>query len=172
MLLNGLDEVAGIKQALMRTCIEPCKTSSEDLNIELALLKIDTVKIRDLEFASRRRLQVLSILNYIVIVEIKSRYAVIALGMLGFLLNRYRPPVLIEFDDSESLGILDIIAEHRSASALLGIIYGSLKLKAEAVTCEDIVTQNHSYLIVADEFLAEDKCLCKSVGRRLNLIGQ
>ena len=40
------------------------------------------------------------------------------------------------------------------------------------MSCEDVVTKDHTYGVVADEFLADDKCLGKSVRAWLYSVGK
>ena len=51
-VLNGTDEVSGLKQGLVGSGIEPCRATAELLNLQTPFLEIDTVQIGDLELSA------------------------------------------------------------------------------------------------------------------------
>ncbi len=87
----------------MGSCVEPGKALSEKFHIQSSLFQIDPVQIGNFQLAAGGRLQILRILYDLIVVEIESGHAVVALRMLRLLLNRNSLSVGIEFHDSEPL---------------------------------------------------------------------
>ena len=103
------------------------------------------------------------------IVEIQACDAVVALGVLGLLLDRDSTAILVELNDTKALGVVDLIAKNRSPLCARGSVLEHL---LEAMPKEDVVAQNKRTRIAVDKLLAEDKGLCKAIWRRLNLVGK
>ena len=92
--------------------------------------------------------------------------------MLGLFFHAQHLAVLVKFHDAETLGVLHIVAEHSAAALGLCIGGGSLEDLGEAVAVEDVVAQDHGAAVVADELFAQNKGLCQTIGRGLDLILQ
>ena len=92
--------------------------------------------------------------------------------MFRFLFDRDGFTVVVEFYDTESLRIIYIVSEYSSAFAGFCILYSSLKSLLQSMSCENVITQHHGNCVIADEFLADDKCLRKSVRAWLYGIGK
>ena len=52
MLLHGFYEVGCLYKAFVCTGIQPCEALAQKLNVQLSLLKVDTVQVSDLKLAS------------------------------------------------------------------------------------------------------------------------
>ena len=172
VLFDRLDEIGRVHQGLMCPGVKPCESLSEQFHIQPSLLQIDPVQICDLQFPSRAGLKVLRVLNDLVIVEIKPRYAVVALRVGGLLLDGFRLAVLVERDNAETLRIIHVVAEYRSAGSRIRIPHCCHQALPETVSEEDVVTQDHAYIVTADEFFTDNECLRKSVRAWLHGIGQ
>ena len=172
MLLHGFYEVGCLYKAFVCTGIQPCEALAQKLNVQLSLLKVDTVQVCDLKLASCAWLQIFCVLYNLVVVEVETGYTVVAFGLFRFLFNGNRFSVLVEFHDAETLRIIYIVSENSGTFACFCIVYSSFQALFEAMSCENVVTKDHTYGVVADEFLADDKCLSKSVRAWLYSIGK
>ena len=103
----------------------------------------------------------------IVVVEVETGDAIVALGVLGLFFNADHMAVLVEFHDSEPLRIIDIVAEYSRSPAGFRVLNGCFQSLFQAVTCENIVSQDHSNTVISDKLFADDEGLSKSVGTRL-----
>ena len=84
--------------------------------------------------------------------------------MLRFFLDGEAVAVLVEFGHAVALGIIDIVAEDRGLPMLLGILYALLQETGEAAAIEDVVAQDETGTIIANEFFTNDEGLSQSVG--------
>ena len=100
-------------------------------------------------------------------IEIQSYNGIVALGMLGFLLDGETTTVGIELCHAVALGVVHVVAEHRGLTVLLGIDHALLQQRGEAGTMEDVIAQYQTGTVVADELLADDESLGQTVGRGL-----
>ena len=172
MLLHGLYEVGCLYKAFVCTGIQPCEALAQKLDVQLSLLKIDTVQVCDLKLASCAWLQVLCVLYNLVVVEVETGDTVVALWLFRFLFNGNCFSVLVEFYDTETLRIIHIVSENSGSFACFCVVYSSFQALFEAMSCENIVTKDHTYSVVADEFLTNNECLGKSVRAWLYSIGE
>ena len=83
--------------------------------------------------------------------------------MLGLLFNRDDPALLVEFDDAESLRIIDVVAENGRPLLFLGFLLRFLQKAGEAMAIEDVVAQNHRAGFIADELFTQDEGLCQAI---------
>ena len=158
--LYSFHKISGLHKRLMGSRIQPGKALSHQYYIQLSVLEIDPVQIRNLQLASGRRLQVLCILHHPVVIKIKAGYAVIGLRLLRFLFNRDSLARLIEFHDAKPLRIVNIISEH-SRSILLG--GRGAEPFPESLSLENVVSQNHSHGIVSNKLFSYNKGLGQTV---------
>ena len=163
MCLNCLYKVCSIYKALVCTSIQPCESLSEKFYIQVALLKIYSVQVCDFQFSTGTWFQALCILYNFIIIEVKSCYTVVALWMLRLLLDGNCFSFVIELNDTETLRIIYIVTKYCSTFACLSIFYCCLQTLVQSMTCENVISKNHSNCIITDKLLANDKCLGKSV---------
>src|SRR5699024_1350474 len=97
---------------------------------------------------------------------------VVALGMFRFFLNRNRFSVGVEFHDTETFGIIYIIAEYSSSLAVFRIFHSGFQSFLQTVACKNVVSQYHGYTVISDKVCADDKGLGKSVRTWLHFIGE
>ena len=87
--------------------------------------------------------------------------------MFRFLLDRQAVACRIELRHAVTLGIVDPVAEDRGLAILLGRADGLAKKARETRAVEDIVPQNQTHGVIADEIRADQESLCKTVRGRL-----
>lgn len=107
----------------MCTSIQPGKALTQKFYIQRTIFQINTIQVSDFQFTTRRRFQVLCKLDHTVIVEIQTGYAIVALRMLRFFLDRNGLTVLVKLNNSETLRIVHIIAKHGCTLAALSVFY-------------------------------------------------
>ena len=81
---DNMDKIGSIEHTLMRSCIEPCKSTIHDLDLELRSTKIFLVDRCDLEFATLAWSDILGDPYHIIGIKIESHYRKSRLGVLGF----------------------------------------------------------------------------------------
>ena len=104
-------------------------------------------------------------------VEVQAGDGVGALGLGGLLLDGDGPPLAVELDDAEALGVVHVVAEDRGA-ARLRVLDGLLQVAAEAVAVEDVVAEHQGARLAVNELLADGEGLRQAVGARLLGVGQ
>ena len=117
MCLYSLYKVCCIYKALMCTSIQPCESLSKKLYIQVALLKIYTVQVCNLQFSTGTWFQALCILYNFIIIEVKSCYTVVALWMLWFLLDRNCFSFVVELNNTKTFRIIYIVTKYCSTFA-------------------------------------------------------
>ena len=83
--------------------------------------------------------------------------------MLGLLFDAQTVTILVELGHTVALGVVHIVAEHGSTVILLGISHSFLQHTRETATIEDVVAEDETGAIVADELLTDDEGLCETV---------
>src|ERR1700730_4112116 len=71
-LLQGLDKRRRRQEAVVSSHVEPGKSAPHPLDLKLTLFKIDSNDIGDLQFTSRRRLEICRYLNHVRIAKVKT----------------------------------------------------------------------------------------------------
>ena len=87
--------------------------------------------------------------------------------MLRLLLDAQTVAFSVKLCNTIAFGVIDIIAKYRGPAVLFGIDDGLLQHPCEAAAIEDVVAENQTSTVVADEFLTDNECLGQSVGRGL-----
>ena len=171
VFLDGADEVAGIVQGFHGTRVKPGIASAKQGDMDIALFKVHVVEGRDLKFASLAGPDLLSHAGDTLGVEVETGDGIVGFRISRLLLDGDGVVVLVELDDAEAFRITDIVAEDRG-SALLGSLDGVEKMLAKAGAVEDVVAKHHGTGFIADEVLAEDEGLGKSIRTWLNGVGE
>ena len=141
------------------------------LDVQLALVEIHLVQRRDFQLPAGAGLDLLGHFDNIAVVEVQARDRVVALGVSGLFLNVGGVAVLVERDDAETLGVVDVVA--KDGAAAIGSVGGGIfQALGEARAVEDVVAQDHGAAVVANELLAQDKRLGQAVGAGLDLVLQ
>ena len=147
----------------MRTCIEPSKTTSQKLHLQVLLVEELLIHSGDFQLSTRGRLDVLRHFHHLVGIEVETHHRIVALGLLGLLLNRKAVALLVELSHTIALWVLYPIAKH-ARLAHLGIFHTFLQHAREATTVEDVVAQHEANIILTHELLANDERLCQPIG--------
>ena len=166
-LLDDLHEDRGFGQRVVRARIQPREAPLKRLHLQLAALQERLVDARDLKLPTCGGLDTLRDIHDLVRVEVQAHHCVVRLRVCGFLLDRKAVTHRIELRHAIALGLLDTVAEDRSLAILLRRADGLAKKTREARAVEDIVPQNQTHGVVADEVRADKECLCKTVRGRL-----
>ena len=78
------------------------------------------------------------------------------------LLNGHDILILIEFNNTEPFGIIDIIAKDRCPAVFRGV-HGFDQLFSKPVSIINIISQDHGARVIADKFSADQEGLGQSV---------
>ena len=170
-VLHGADELRGLVQALHGAGVQPRVAASEGDDGQRPLLQVHLVERGDLQLAARGRLNLMRLGGDVARVEVQAGDGVGALGALGLLLDGDGPPLAVELDDAEALGVVHVVAEDRGA-ARLRVLDGLLEVAAEAVAVEDVVAEHQGARLAGDELLADGEGLRQAVRRGLLGVGE
>jgi hypothetical protein len=86
-MLDRRDVISRFEQAGLRPRVEPRHSATQWFYMELVLLKIERIQIRDLEFLPRRGTKLPAEFDHAFVVNIQSRDREIAFRMLRFFLE-------------------------------------------------------------------------------------
>ena len=170
-VLHGADELSGLVQALHGAGVQPRVAAAEGDHGQRPLLQVHLVERGDLELAARGGLDPVRLGGHVARVEVQAGDGVGALGLGGLLLDGDGPPLRIELDDAEALGVVHVVAEDRGA-ARLGVLDGARQVARQAVAVEDVVPQHERARLAVDELLADGEGLRQAVRRGLLSVGQ
>lgn len=170
-VLHGADELRGLVQALHGAGVQPRVPAAQSDHGQRPLLQVHLVERGDLQLPAGGRLNLMGLGGDVARVEVQAGDGVGALGLGGLLLDGDGPPLRIELDDAEALGVVHVVAEHRGA-ARLRVLDGLLQVSAEAVAVEDVVAEHECARLAVDELLADGEGLCQAVGARLLGVGE
>ena len=170
-VLHGADELRGLVQALHGAGVQPRVAAAEGDDGKRPLLQVHLVERGDLQLAARGGPHLVRLGGHVARVEVQAGDGVGALGLGGLLLDGDGPPLRIELDDAEALGVVHVVAEHRGA-ARLRVLDGLLQVSAEAVAVEDVVAEHECARLAVDELLADGEGLRQAVGARLLGVGE
>lgn len=170
-VLHGADELRGLVQALHGAGVQPRVPAAQGDHGQRPLLQVHLVERGDLQLPAGGRLNLVGLGGDVARVEVQAGDGVGALGLGGLLLDGDGPPLRIELDDAEALGVVHVVAEHRGA-ARLRVLDGLLQVSAEAVAVEDVVAEHECARLAVDELLADGEGLCQAVGARLLGVGE
>ena len=170
-VLHGADELRRLVQALHGAGIEPRVAAAQRHHGQRPLLQVHLVERGDLQLAAGRRLDLVGLGCHVTRVEVQAGDGVGALGALGLLLDGDGPPLAVELDDAEALGVVHVVAEDRGA-ARLGVLHGARQVARQAVAVEDVVAEHQGARLAGDEVLADGERLREAVRRGLLGIGE
>ena len=89
MSFDSLNKVSSFNKTFVCTGVKPCKALTKKLYIKIALLKINTIKVCDLKLTSCWRFKILSIFYNLIIIEVKTCYAVVALRLMLLTISHF-----------------------------------------------------------------------------------
>ena len=165
--LDDLHEDRGFGQRVVRARVQPREAALKRLHLQLAALQETLVHARDLKLPARRGFDTPGHIHDLVGVEIKTHHRVVRFRVRRFLLDRQAVARSVELRDPVALRIVDPVAEDRSLAILLGRAYRLAKKAREARAVEDVVAQNQTHGVIADEIRADQESLGKTVRGRL-----
>ena len=170
-VLDGADELRGLVERLHGAGVQPRVAAAQGDHGQRPLLQVHLVERGDLQLAARGGLHLMGLGGHVARVEVQPGNGVGALGLGGLLLDGDGPPLRIELNDPEALGVVHVVAEDRGA-ARLGILDGTRQVAGQAVAVEDVVAQHQRAGLAGDEVLADGECLRQAVRRGLLGVGQ
>lgn len=170
-VFHGADELRGLVQALHGAGVQPRVPAAQRHDGQRPLLQVHLVERGDLQLAAGRRLDPMRLGGHVARVEIKAGDGVGALGLGGLLLDGDGPPLAVELDDAEALGVVDVVAEDRGAARLC-VLHGARKVARQAVAVEDVVAEHQGARLAGDELLADGEGLRQAVRRGLLGVGE
>ena len=170
-VLDGADELRGLVERLHGAGVQPRVASAEGDHGQRPLLQVHLVERGDLQLAARGGLHLMGLGGHVARVEVQPGDGVGTLGLGGLLLDGDGPPLRIELNDPEALGVVHVVAEDRGA-ARLGILDGTRQVAGQAVAVEDVVAQHQRAGLAGDEVLADGECLRQAVRRGLLGVGE
>ena len=170
-VLHGADELRGLVEALHGAGVQPRVAAAEGDHGQRPLLQVHLVERGDLQLAAGRGPHLMRLGGHVARVEVQAGDGVGALGALGLLLDGDGPPLAVELDDAEALGVVHVVAEDRGA-ARLRVLDGLLEVAAEAVAVEDVVAEHQGARLAGDELLADGEGLRQAVRRGLLGVGE
>ena len=147
----------------MCACVKPCKAASEKLHLEVLLVEELLVDGSDLEFSSRRWLDVFGHFDDFVGIEVQSHHGVVALWVLWFLLDGEAVAIAVKLCHTISLGVVDPIAKD-AGLAFLGFFDALMQHARESASMEDVVAKNQADVITTYKLFANDEGLRKAIG--------
>ena len=149
--------------------VQPCKASSQCFHTQGSSLQILVVDAGNFNFTPCGGFYVFRNLHYIIVIKIKTRHRIIALGMLRLFFDGKSLAVFIKLHYTVLSRISYIIAENRRA-LFPGCHF--LKHSGKALSVKNIVAQNQRHPVITDEIRADDKGVRQSSGLVLNRIGK
>jgi len=87
--------------------------------------------------------------------------------VVGLLFDAQAVALRVEFGYAIALRVVHVIAEYGGLVFVLGGMNALRQQLGEPGTIEDIVAENETGTVIADKFLADDECLCQTVGTGL-----
>ena len=151
----------------MGTGVEPSKAATEGLHLELSIGQELLVDGSNLVLATCRGLDMVGYIDNLVGVEVEAHNGVVALGVLGLLLDAEAVALAIELGHTVALGVADPIAEDGGLVLLVGSAHGLLEHARKTCTMEDVVAQHKTGAVVADEVGTNGEGLGQAIGRGL-----
>ena len=103
-------------------------------------------------------------INHLIWIKIKAHNRIIALGFCWFLLNAEAITFLVKFGYTITFRIIHPVTEYRCLLLFIGCSNSLFEHLCETITLEDIITQHKASGIIANEVLANGKCLCEAIG--------
>ena len=170
-VLHGADELRGLVEALHGAGVQPRVAAAEGHHGERPLLQIHLVERGDLQLAACGGLHLGGAGGHVARVEVQAGDGVGALGLGGLLLDGDGPPLAVELDDAEALGVVDVVAEDRGAARLC-VLHGARQMARQAVAVEDVVAEHERARLAGDEVLADGERLREAVRRGLLGVGE
>ena len=163
-LLEDLHIYGCLGEGVVGAGVEPCEASRQDADLELAVAQEFLIDGGDLQFPPGGWLYVRGHVHDLVGVEVEADDGIVALGMLRLLLDGEAVALVIEFGHAVAFRVVDPVAEDGGLSVLLGIMDRIPEDSRESGSVEDVVAEDETGGVIADEFAADDEGLRQAVG--------
>ena len=164
--LDGLDEDRGFGEGVVGAGVEPGEAAAQGLDLEFAVGQECLVDGGDLQLAAGAGLDMFGDVDHFVRVEVQAHDGVVALRVGRFLFDGEAVAGLVEFGDAVAFGVGYPVAEDGGFPPR-GVGDGLLEHRGEAAAVEDVVAEDETDTVVADELLADDEGLRQAVGTGL-----
>src|SRR5579871_20703 len=168
-LFDCLNVQSGFHQRFVRSSVEPGHAASHHDYLELSLLQIDLVHVRDFQLTARARLERLGNANDLIIVKVKTRDGVPGLRLPGLFFQAQSVACAVELYYPVSLRIAYRIGEHARTLILLRRL---AKIFRQIVPIKNVVAQDQRTRAVAQKSFADQEGLCDALRLGLNRILQ
>src|SRR3974390_967343 len=109
---QGLHKSRCLKETVMGPHVKPRKAAPHSPYLKLAPLEIGSNDIADLQFARGGRLEAGRDINDLRIAKVETRDSPIRAGYARLFLNRKGTSMLVKFDNTVALRIVDVIREN------------------------------------------------------------
>ena len=166
-----MDELRRLQQAFHGAGVQPGKAPAQQLHIQNVLLQVHAVQGGDFQFPPLGRAYLFGASRNPGRVEVQAGNGVVALGLGRLFLQRDDLLAFVEFHHAEPLRVGDIVAEDGGA-AVFRVRPGIAQNAGEAAAIENVVPQHHGAGRIADEFLADEEGLSKTIRAGLDGIAQ
>src|SRR5215470_18921152 len=143
----------------MTAGVEPREAPAELFDVQVTPFQIAPVDIGNLQLATRGRTQSGSDVEDCIVVEIEPCDGPVRHEVGWLFHDRDGLPGIVELDDAVLARLAHVICEYGCAASTTD---GARELRAQVVTVEDVVAENQSYVIVANELTAEDERVSKT----------
>lgn len=164
-LLNHFHEDGSLCQRVVRTGIQPGETAAQGLDLQFTIGQKGLVHGCNLKLATGRWLDALGNVHHLIGVEIQTHNGIVALGLLGLLLNRKAISLLVELRHPIPLRIRYPVAKY-GGLASLRVCDCLFKQFNKAVAVEDVVSKHKANAVIADKLFTNKEGLCQAVGRK------
>src|SRR5689334_8877608 len=145
--------------------VQPRRAAPQNFDAEIPAAQIRTVQVGDLQFAARRWLELLRQLDNVAIVKIKPGDCIVRSGPLRLLFDVDRVPLIVEHDDSVSLGVAHVVSKYGCAGCEPVDV---LQTMAEILAVENVVAEYETRWVVAEEPFGNQERLSQPFGLRLH----
>ena len=92
--------------------VQPGITPTHDFHLQLPQFQVAAVDVGDFQLASGRWLDVSRDVAHLLVVEIQTRYRVVALGSLGLFFDADGALLRIKRHDAVTLWVVDMVGTH------------------------------------------------------------
>ena len=166
-LFYHLYESACLAEAVVCAGVQPSEAALQWQHLQSFIIKICLVYSGYFQLAASTWLYVLCHFHNTVGVEIEAHYGIVGFRLLWFLLNAQAFSAFVKFSHTISLRVVDVVAKDGGEIVSLRISHTFFQHSSEPASIENVVAEYKTHGILTDEFLSNDECLGKSVGRWL-----
>ena len=171
-MLHGTHELTRLEQRIHRARIQPRIPAAQRTHVQRARIEIHAVEVRDLQFATRTRLDLLGEIDHTFVVEVQACHRIMRFRLGRLLFDRDGLLVLVKLNYAVTFRIVHIIAEYTCALAGLRLAYRTAQRGAQTIAVEDVVSQYQRARFAVDELFTQKECLRQTIRAGLHLVGE